>query len=48
MECMREGGEREKLVPHNVKIRFRCWVCQTEIRTGKQEKQAPEGQATTP
>ena len=48
MECMRESGEREELLPRNIKIRFRCWVCQTEIRTGKQEKQAPEGQATTP
>ena len=48
MEYKRGDGEREKLVPHNIKIHFRCWVCQTEIRIGEQEKQAPEGQATTP
>lgn len=34
--------ERERLVSSDIELRFRCRVCQTKVRTGKQEKRAPE------
>lgn len=45
MECMkrrRRERERERLVSSDIELRFRCRVCQTKVRTGKQEKRAPE------